>query len=525
MVNAPALKPNVLLIVIDCLRSDRLFGPDRTCKTPNIDGLAARGTSLSNLFVENSITTPSFTSMFTGRYAGNHGVVGQVGVKLGGEIPTLAEIFSAGGYHTYAEVTGPLNPILGIDRGFEHYHYRHQNEYFFTNWGSDLLDRLRSGALQTPYFLLVHLWELHVPRQVPPEFDTPAFGSTPYDRSLSGLDPFIGELVRAAGDEAAVILTGDHGECVGEHPPADSLLHYFLKKLTLPPLDPDAVEHMANSVDLMHEEARIHGLFKDLSHAVEGERKGLGIRKRLRLMLRLIRIGITRYRLQIKNRGQARRAGPFSGLKEKLGDLLLFLAVARGKPEAAQLQLIRSSLREHTLQHGYHVYDYLQRVPAVFVKQGVFPSGSRVDTELRHIDLLPTLIEAFDLQPPDGGNGFDGSSYHDIIRSGGGENRAVYLEARGGAQAERIFLIRGVRREGRKIAYAPHEAASPVEFYNLRDDPGETKNLASVEDGTIEAMRGEAEAMGASFSADSARTLSARENVEMVRRLKNLGYM
>ena len=84
-------QPNILLIVIDCLRSDRLFSPERTCKTPNIDRLIARGTSVPNVFVENSMTAPSFASLFTGNYAGNHGVVGMVGVKLNENIPTMAE--------------------------------------------------------------------------------------------------------------------------------------------------------------------------------------------------------------------------------------------------------------------------------------------------------------------------------------------------------------------------------------------------------------------------------------------------
>ena len=136
-------KPNILMIVVDCLRSDRLFSPDRTCRTPNIDKLVDQGTSFPNVFVENSMTAPSFTSIFTGRYTGNHGIIGQVGVKLGENAVTLSEIFTANGYQTYAEVTGPLNPILGIDKGFAHYNYRNQQEYYFTDWGKNLMDRMR----------------------------------------------------------------------------------------------------------------------------------------------------------------------------------------------------------------------------------------------------------------------------------------------------------------------------------------------------------------------------------------------
>jgi len=515
-------KQNVLLIVIDCLRSDRLFSGDRTCKTPHIDKLVERGTSLSNVFVENSITAPSFTSIFTGRYAGNHGILGQVGVKLGEQVPTMAEVFSANGYNTYGEVTGPLNPIIGVDKGFDHYHFRYQREYCFTEWGSNLLDRLRKGEIKPPYFMLVHLWEVHVPRQVQPEFNSPEFGATLYDRSLSGLDPFIGELVDAAGEETAVVLTGDHGECVGELPPDDTLLPYFLKKLKLPPLDMDRIEQMDNSGDLMQDQPEVHHFFSDLSQVTGPEAGQLGLRKRLPMLLQLLRIGFTRYRLQLKQRARS-SSGFLTKLREKIADIGVFLAVARGKPEAAQLQLIRSSLAEHTLQHGYHIYDYLQRVPVVFAKEGLFPKGSRVESEVRHIDLLPTLIDAFGLKAEE--NGFDGTSYFDYLKNGGGENRAIYLEARGGAQAEKVFLMRGVRRDGRKVVYAPFEDGSPVELYNVYEDPNERNNLAAVDRQMADGLHQEAEAISETFSADSARNLSTKENIEMVKKLKSLGYM
>ena len=36
----PSTRPNILLIVIDCLRADRSFDPDRTAQTPGMQALA-----------------------------------------------------------------------------------------------------------------------------------------------------------------------------------------------------------------------------------------------------------------------------------------------------------------------------------------------------------------------------------------------------------------------------------------------------------------------------------------------------
>lgn len=514
-------KPNVLVIVIDCLRSDRLFSAHRTCRTPHIDRLVRRGTSLPNVFVENSMTAPSFASLFTGRYTGNHGVVGMVGVRLDPRAATLAELFAANGYHTYAEMTGPLAPILGLDRGFSEYRFRRQEAYCFTGWGEDLLARLRSGAFRAPYFLVVHLWEVHVPRQVRPGFDSTEFGQTPYDRSLSGLDAYIGDLVEAAGEGTAVILTGDHGECVHERPGKDTLVPYFLRKLGLPPLGA-AAGSIDSTVALMAGKPRLHAFAEELSRIAAEKGGRIGLRQRTLMMASLLLIGLARYRIQL-GRGLRGESGGLANLKQKLNDVMLFLAVAMGRSEAAQLQLVKNSLNEHLLQHGYHVYDYLQRVPAVFAGKGAFPEGRRLKTEVRHIDLLPTLVRAFRLETS--GNGWDGSSYWEMMTDGAGEDRSTYLEARGGAQAEKIFLIRGVRRGGRKLAYAPFEPDAPFEYYDLRDDPLEASPLSDPEDEKVAELRGEAEALRGSFGKGAGVVLSAKENAEMVRRLQSLGYM
>jgi len=477
---------------------------------------------MTNVFVENSMTAPSFGSIFTGRYAGNNGVVGMVGVKLDPQVTTMAEIFAQNGYNTYAEVTGPLNPILSMDRGFSSYNYRKQQEYYFTDWGRNLINRLKNGEIKPPYFLTVHFWEVHVPRQAQPEFDAQEFGETLYDRSVSGLDSFIGELTEAAGEDTAVVFTADHGEAVGEIPGQDTLLHYFLDKLGLPPVGAHETDPTDSTVDLMAEAPRLHRFANELSQIEKKDGGKIGLKKRILMLLSLLLIGITRYRIQL-SRGARDRSGFFSTMKEKLSDAKLFLAVAMGKSGAAQLQLVKSSLNEHKLQHGYHIYDYLQRVPAVFVGEGIFPRGRRLPVDVRHIDLLPTMIQAFGLETSD--NGFDGTSYYDLMSNGQGENRSIFLEARGGPQAEKLFLIRGVRRSGQKVAYAPFEPAAPVEFYDLGEDPMEQANLSDIELAKVAQLREEAEAMGSSFSQGPGSTLSARENVEMVKKLKNLGYM
>jgi arylsulfatase A-like enzyme len=236
------------------------------------------------------------------------------------------------------------------------------------------------------------------------------------------------------------------------------------------------------------------------------------------MIMQLLQIAYKGYRIRAKK--GLKGGGDFGLFKEKF--LLFFLSVVRGDAEAALFHMVRNSLSMHVYQHGYHIYDYLQNVPIVFVKKGLFPENKRIDADLRHIDLLPTLIEALHLDAPP--EGYDGTSYFSYILEGGGQDRPTYMEARGAtAYAEKVFLIRGVRRENRKIAFAPYEKDAPVEYYDLSMDSQELNNLGSTEEAAK--LKKEADTIATSFSQHAGQRLTVAENLELIERLKDLGYM
>lgn len=212
-------KPNILLLVIDCLRADRTFGADRTAKTPNLHALAERGTLFDTLITANSMTIPCMTTMFTGMYPQRHGVRAMVGSRVSDDVPLLAELLQANGYTTYAEATGPLSPFYRLDRGFDQYEVRDGvKSPFLGEWGDQLIGRVRDRQLESPWFMYVHLWGVHRPRQVSPQYDTPEYGKTQYDRAVSSYDARLGDLFAAVDPtNTIVIVTGDHGEKVPEN--------------------------------------------------------------------------------------------------------------------------------------------------------------------------------------------------------------------------------------------------------------------------------------------------------------------
>ena len=212
------MQPSFLVIVVDCLRADTVARPRR--EWPQINRLIADGASFANAYTTCPTTSPAFTSMLTGRYPAAHGVRALRGAALPDDVPSVAEELANGGYRTWCSVTGPLLDSVGLFRGFQEADYRDvPRRSVHSGWGADALAKVRElGAAEDPFFALVHVWDVHTPRKYPRSFDRRRYGRNAYERSLAGIDAWIGRLREAAGD-ALVILTGDHGENLFLEPP------------------------------------------------------------------------------------------------------------------------------------------------------------------------------------------------------------------------------------------------------------------------------------------------------------------
>ena len=203
-------RPNVLFLLVDCMRADALGG--RGVATPNLDALVARGVRCTQAIASASSTTPCVATMLTGLYSPRHGVRSIGAHRLHPEVTTLAAELARAGYHTVAEVTGPLGTESGLDRGFAEYRVRPASVYASDEWGRELVARLATRALPAPWFLFLHLWELHSPRKVLPAHRARRFGKTRYDRALASLDATLAPLLAALPPDTIVVLHGDHGE-------------------------------------------------------------------------------------------------------------------------------------------------------------------------------------------------------------------------------------------------------------------------------------------------------------------------
>ncbi|MCA9581523.1 MAG: sulfatase-like hydrolase/transferase [Myxococcales bacterium] len=121
---APEGASNVLFIVVDTLRADRL--PDygyEAGRTPHLSAFADDAVRFDQAFANASWTRPSFASFLTGRYPSNHGVMSKAS-QLPDEVTTLPEALRAEGWATAGVVTNyNVAPYFNFQQGFDEYQY------------------------------------------------------------------------------------------------------------------------------------------------------------------------------------------------------------------------------------------------------------------------------------------------------------------------------------------------------------------------------------------------------------------
>lgn len=231
--------PNVLFLAVDSLRADATFGTE--IPTPNFDAYARAGAAFRGCISTTTSTTPSFSSMLTGCYPPKHGVRGLQGYRLASSLPTMAEIFSAAGYETHAEATGPLLPQTGILRGFQDANHRQGYKVPFFEWRDEIVAKMHSYV--RPWFMMLHIWEVHRPYRAPPDF-TKRWDKAGYQAAVAATDEWLKPIFDACGDNTIVVITGDHGEDYPDTPLQQKLIRLARKsrktlklKKWLPALD------------------------------------------------------------------------------------------------------------------------------------------------------------------------------------------------------------------------------------------------------------------------------------------------
>jgi arylsulfatase A-like enzyme len=272
--------PNVILIVMDTVRRDRLsvYGSDRPTG-PHLESLARTSLVFDRAYAPSTYSLSSHASILTGLPPSIHGahpveatepdvarrwIVGnRFHAALRRSVPTIPQELLAAGYHT-AGITGNdvfLAEWTGLQRGFEDFASTAYRSYryvpaaqpvlarlgqearypYHRSWPADAIARLAMQWIDAtrgdgqPFFLFLNFFDAHAPQLPPSPYDEmflppggrsgmtdPAFVLSQYDGAIAFVDGQIGRLVsflreRNLLEQTLLVVTSDHGELFGEH--------------------------------------------------------------------------------------------------------------------------------------------------------------------------------------------------------------------------------------------------------------------------------------------------------------------
>jgi len=236
---------NVLLVTIDTLRGDALGCYGGPARTPNIDRVAAAGIRFSFAHSQAVVTLPSHASILTGTYPFQHGYRENSGYRLKPGMETMATILKAQGFTTGAFVAAfPLDARFGLTPGFDVYDGRFDD---LTGGGFNIVERAATSVVSLAtawigaqsnrrWLAWVHLYEPHAPYRPPPPYDR-EYADRPYFGEVAAVDAALGPLfesVRTAQRPTLVVITGDHGEALGDHGESTHGLFAYESTLRIP---------------------------------------------------------------------------------------------------------------------------------------------------------------------------------------------------------------------------------------------------------------------------------------------------
>ena len=293
--------PNVIVILLDTLRADRLgcYGWTRA-QTDRIDRFANRGVLYADAMSAAPWTLPSHASLFSSNYISEHMIWTER--RLGDEHTTIAEVMKERGYATAAITEGGfVRSAYGLAQGFDLFEAvkREADETF---------DSARDWIETTtgPYFAFVQTYQVHSPYDPPsgfrhlvrdydgpmkdavhvPDYDwgQPKFRATLppeadrdyvedlYDGEIAYLDDLVGDFLdfledRGDLDRSLIIITSDHGDEFFDHGQAGHGWSLYQEQLHVPLIlymkgifeGGQILEHPVHQLDIAPTIARLCG--------------------------------------------------------------------------------------------------------------------------------------------------------------------------------------------------------------------------------------------------------------------------
>lgn len=430
-------RPNIVFILADDHASEAIsaYGSwlKDFAKTPNIDRIAQEGMLFRNVFVNNSICSPSRASILTGQYSHKNGVF-KLSESINEGSPLFPVELRKAGYATY--VVGKWH-LKSIPEGFDDFrvtmnHGKYNDPVMsapggkkvnYRGYVSDVytdiaIDWLRARQKDRPFFLAVHHKATHAHWEYPDRCSGVLLGQTVPE------PPNLYEDIGASGSPLKQAYAESNHMTIGRKPFFDKYRESIdsMKDKDLRPFDPNS----------------------------EHERCGVAYQN---LIKRYVRCA--------------------TAMDENVGRLLDYLDQ---EGLTNNTLVIYSADQGYWLgQHGFYdkrlIFEESLRMPFLAKLPGVIKPGSTDEHMCSNIDFAPTFLDFAGAAIP---AAMQGRSLKPLLQGQAPADwrksifYAYYISPRFSCTSHY-----GVRTERYKLLY---NAGGPREFYDLRIDPREMVN-------------------------------------------------
>ena len=438
------MRPNIVIILCDDTRPDHMscYGYGRST-TPAIDRIAAEGALYENCISPAIWTLPSVACLFTGTYNSLNGVF-RGHPFLDSQFATLAEMLGREGYQTLAASNiAWISRGTKFDRGFQRFHQNWQ----LIQSRSDVAWARRIGKvdpfklLASPVSLLNGVWGRYFWKK--------------RDYGAARTTDVVERWIRQAVKEAR---------------PFFLFVHYLEPHLRFNPPEPYRSRFFRDSGEL----SRAMSVNQDALAYAEG------------------RVQMTEDDFAMLSRLYDGEIAYTDHQVGRIAELLKNLRI-----EDTTALLITSdhgqNLGDHGLMsHRYCLYDTLLKVPLIARLPGMSDAGLRVNEQVQSVDIYPAIINMLGLERP---SHLQGESllptdlksksrefaFAEYLASPSSMASTGLLEDQGmiahGVGMDR--KMRAVRTLDFKLV-KKYDLSEEDELYNIREDPGETRNILGV---------------------------------------------
>jgi iduronate 2-sulfatase len=457
--DAPARKPNVLLICVDDLKP--LLGCYGTplVKTPNIDRLAARGLLFERAYCNQAVCAPSRNSLMTGLRPPTLGIY-DLATNFRKSVPdavTIAQTFMRAGYRTEA-----LGKIMHVGHG----NLEDEASWSVPPW------KPRGGGYVLPQNQDTQK------RQV----EKAKAAGVPQER--------IGSVAKGPPTECADVPDNAYGDGL--------VADEAIRRLDAAQAKPDAPwflgvgflkPHLPFNAPKKYWDLYDPGAFPlpALKTLPEGAPECAGHTSG-----------------ELRNYSDMPRVEPFTD--EQARHLIHGYHAAASFMDAQLGRVLdaldRNGLADNTVivlwgDHGWHLGDHglwckhtnfeqAAHIPLIVAAPGVTRPGTRTRALAETVDLYPTLCELAGLAAP---QGLDGASLVDVLKNpaAAGKASVYHVFPRNALMGRAVRTPRHRLVEWKKIGALAGSAV--FELYDYEADPAETRNLAADQPEVVAQLR------------------------------------